>query len=93
MIPIYEADRLEDLPLFDRPPQAEEDVDAAVAAILADVRTRGDEALREYTRRFDGADLERFAGDGGGAARRLGPCGREFPGDAAAGGGQYPALP
>ena len=40
MIPIYEADRLEDLPLFDRP-QAEEDVDAAVAAILADVRTRG----------------------------------------------------
>ena len=60
MIPIYEADRLEDLPLFDRPPQAEEDVDAAVAAILADVRTRGDEALREYTRRFDGADLERF---------------------------------
>ena len=29
----------------------------AVAAILADVRTRGDEALREYTRRFDGADL------------------------------------
>ena len=60
MIPIYEADRLEDLPLFDRPPQAEEDVDAAVAAILADVRTRGDEALREYPRRFDGADLERF---------------------------------
>lgn len=46
MIPIYEADRLEDLPLFDRPPQAEEDVDAAVAAILADVRTWGDEALR-----------------------------------------------
>ena len=42
MIPIYEADRLEDLPLFDRPPQAEEDVDAAVAAILADVRTWGD---------------------------------------------------
>ena len=29
MIPIYEADRLEDLPLFDRFPQAEEDVDAA----------------------------------------------------------------
>ena len=38
MIPIYEADRLEDLPLFDRFPQAEEDVDAAVAAVLADVR-------------------------------------------------------
>ena len=39
MIPIYEADRLEDLPLFDRSPQAEEDVGAAVDAILADVRT------------------------------------------------------
>ena len=84
---------LEDLPLFDRDPQAEEDVDAAVDAILADVRTRGDAALREYTRRFDGAVSGAVRGDGGGAARRLGPCGREFPGDAAAGGGQYPALP
>ena len=60
MIPIYEAERLEDLPLFDRPPQAEEDVDAAVAAILPDVRTRGDEALREYTRRFNGVALTSF---------------------------------
>ena len=60
MIPIYEADRLEDLPLFDRGLQAEADVGAAVDAVLEAVRTRGDEALREYTRRFDGADLERF---------------------------------
>lgn len=60
MIPIYEADRLEDLPLFDRSPQAEEDVGAAVDAILADVRTRGDEALREYTRRFNGVALTSF---------------------------------
>lgn len=60
MIPIYEADRLEDLPLFDRAPQAEEDVGAAVDAILADVRARGDTALREYTRRFNGADLTCF---------------------------------
>ncbi len=29
----------------------------AVAAILDDVRLRGDEAVREYTRRFDGVDL------------------------------------
>lgn len=93
MIPIYEADRLEDLPLFDRPPQAEEDVDAAVAAILADVRTRGDEALREYTRRFDGADLERFEVTAEELRAAWDWCGREFPGDAAAGGGQYPALP
>ena len=60
MIPIYEADRLEDLPLFERSPQAEEDVGAAVDAILADVRARGDAALREYTRRFNGADLTCF---------------------------------
>ena len=32
MIPIYEAERLEDLPLFDRGPQAEADVGAAVDA-------------------------------------------------------------
>ena len=60
MIPIYEADRLADLLLFDRGPQAEADVGAAVDAVLEAVRTRGDEALREYTRRFDGADLTSF---------------------------------
>ena len=60
MIPIYEADRLEDLPLFDRGPQAEADVGAAVDAVLEAVRTRGDEALWEYTRQFDGADLTSF---------------------------------
>ena len=33
------------------------DVDAAVAAIIDDVATRGDEALIEYTRRFDRVSL------------------------------------
>lgn len=33
--------------------EVSEDVDAAVRAILADVRTRGDEAVIEATRRFD----------------------------------------
>jgi histidinol dehydrogenase len=37
--------------------EAAEDVDAAVAAIIADVRARGDAALVELTRRFDGLDL------------------------------------
>ena len=36
------------------------DVDAAVAAIIADVRARGDEALAEYTLRFDRVDLARL---------------------------------
>ena len=34
-----------------------EDVDAAVAGIIADVRARGDAALIDYTRRFDRLDL------------------------------------
>ena len=33
------------------------DVNAAVAAILADVQARGDEAVAEYTQRFDGLAL------------------------------------
>jgi len=36
-------------------------VDAAVAAILADVRARGDAALLEYTRRFDRVDAATVA--------------------------------
>ena len=32
----------------------------AVARILADVRSRGDEALRDYSRKLDGLDLESF---------------------------------
>jgi histidinol dehydrogenase len=33
------------------------DVDRAVRQIIAEVRSRGDAALREYTRQFDGVDL------------------------------------
>ena len=36
-------------------------IDAAVAAIIADVRDRGDEALLEYTARFDGIEASRIA--------------------------------
>lgn len=36
--------------------EVSEDVDAAVRAILADVRARGDAALVDYTRRFDRLD-------------------------------------
>ncbi len=37
--------------------EVSEDVDAAVRDIIADVRARGDAALADYTRRFDGIDL------------------------------------
>ena len=36
------------------------DVDAVVAAIIADVRGRGDEALADYSLRFDRVDLARL---------------------------------
>ncbi|HTV34049.1 MAG TPA: histidinol dehydrogenase [Methylocella sp.] len=38
-----------------------EDVDQAVAAILSDVRARGDAALRAYSQKFDGVDLGELA--------------------------------
>jgi histidinol dehydrogenase len=36
------------------------DISAAVAEIIADVRARGDDALREHSRRLDGAELSSF---------------------------------
>ena len=36
-------------------------IDAAVDAILADVRENGDAALRKYARQFDGVELESLA--------------------------------
>lgn len=43
--------------LLDAKRETEDDVNAAVAAIIADVRKRGDAALIEYTDRFDGLAL------------------------------------
>lgn len=51
------ADLLADLPRPD--PGGEGPIDA-VRSIVADVRARGDEALREYTERFDGVRCESF---------------------------------
>jgi len=39
--------------LLDRAPEADPKVTAVVANIIADIRTRGDDALVEYTNRFD----------------------------------------
>ncbi|MCI5074265.1 histidinol dehydrogenase [Oricola sp.] len=41
--------------------EVSEDVDATVRAILDDVRTRGDAAVAEYTRKFDRLDLAETA--------------------------------
>ncbi len=44
-------------PLLHRRAGSDPSTRAQVAAIIEDVAARGDEAIREYTRRFDGADL------------------------------------
>lgn len=43
--------------------QAGEAVTAAVSGLIADVRARGDEALRDLTARFDGVSLDTFEVD------------------------------
>ena len=44
--------------LLDAKRESAADVDAAVAAIIRDVAQRGDTAVIEYTRRFEGVELE-----------------------------------
>ena len=58
MIRILDFDKLGEAEILTRDIQTEENVSAAVDEILREVRTRGDAALRDYTRRFDGAELE-----------------------------------
>ena len=55
------------------------DVDEAVAAILADVRKRGDEAVLDYTRRFDRLELtaEGMRVPAGEITTAAGACDRE----------------
>jgi histidinol dehydrogenase len=43
--------------LLDRTPAADPKVEATVKEIIADIRARGDDALIEYTRRFDRREL------------------------------------
>lgn len=58
MIRIYDFDALKPGEILNRDIRAEEDVNAAVDAILAEVRAGGDAALRRYAARFDGAELD-----------------------------------
>ena len=57
MIRIYEFDKLSPEEILNRDIQAEEDVSAAVDAVLAEVRAKGDAALFAYTEKFDGVAL------------------------------------
>jgi len=58
VIPIYEFDKLKPEEFLNRDIRAEEDVSRAVDEILARVRAEGDAALQDYTKRFDGVELE-----------------------------------
>ena len=54
------------------------DVSGAVSAIISDVRSRGDEALLEYTRRFDGAELASVEVAPEEIEKAIGLTGKEF---------------
>ena len=58
MIPILELDKLAPEDILNRDIRAETNVDAAVDAVLAEVKAKGDAALKAYTKRFDGVELE-----------------------------------
>jgi len=60
-----------------RPNLADEGPVAEVRAIVTEVRARGDAALREYTARFDGIDIDEIrvpVAEIGAAPRRLDPA-------------------
>ncbi len=59
MIRIYEMGKIRDEDIFSRADPVE-DVSEQVSEIIRNVRERGDEALREYSLRFDGVSLQDF---------------------------------
>ena len=58
MIPILKLKELTEEQILNRDIRAEENVSAAVDAVIDNVRKNGDAALLEYTERFDGVKLE-----------------------------------
>ena len=58
MIKLYNFDELKPEEILNRDIRAEKNVEDVVDAIIADVRTRGDDALKDYALKFDGAAIE-----------------------------------
>ena len=58
MIPVLKLKELTEEQILNRDIRAEENVSAAVDAVIDNVRKNGDAALLEYTERFDGVKLE-----------------------------------
>ncbi|NNL82365.1 MAG: histidinol dehydrogenase, partial [Winogradskyella sp.] len=46
--------------ILERPTQKVDDIEASVNQIFEEVSSQGDKALRKYTSKFDGVDLESF---------------------------------
>ena len=58
MIKLYNFDELKPEEILNRDIRAEKNVEDVVDGIVADVRARGDEALKDYALKFDGAKIE-----------------------------------
>ena len=58
MIKLYNFDELKPEEILNRDIRAEKNVEDVVDGIIADVRARGDESLKEYALKFDGAKLD-----------------------------------
>ena len=58
MIKLYNFDELKPEKILNRDIRAEKNVEDVVDAIIADVRARGDDALKDYALKFDGATIE-----------------------------------
>ncbi len=58
MIKILQFDQLKPEQILNRDLRAEKNVEDVVDAIIADVRARGDQALKDYALKFDGAQLD-----------------------------------
>ena len=58
MIRLYNFDELKPEEILNRDIRAEKNVEDVVDAIIADVRARGDDALKDYALKFDGAEIE-----------------------------------
>ena len=58
MIKLYDFAELKPEEILNRDIRAEKNVEDVVDAILADVRARGDAALKYYALKFDGAEID-----------------------------------
>ena len=58
MIKLYHFDELRPEEILNRDIRAEKNVEDVVDGIIADVRARGDDALKDYALKFDGAKID-----------------------------------